>query len=554
MLTPEQQAEVLAMHFGQKKGSRAIAQELGIGRKAARKVIERRQVFLKVEQTRRSSIMDPYIPIIAELLEKDPRMPAKTILQRLRNAGYLGGYTTVKEFVRFTRKAPTRSREAFLQLQFVPGECAQVDWGEFGDVFGDGSKVHCFLMVLSFSRLLYIEFTQSEKFEEFIRCHENAFRFFGGLVPQECWYDNLTSAVTDRMGSLVRFNSRFMAYMGHHGIRPHACNPARGNEKGRVEGGVKLIRSSFWPGRKFTDFEDLCRQANHWRDEVANHREHRATRKIPALHFDTEEKKFLRPMNPNPYDTDELFARVVPPTYHIAYDTNQYSVPWTLVGMNVTIRVNAREIHVFYNERFVTRHERCYKRQQTISDPKHSEGLLARKPGASGESGWQLQAVKSIGPSMAAYLELLRSGHRSIRTEVARILALATVYGENEVHEAARELLGRSVVGVETLELSLKARNHPAESELKPAPLNFQKAKLNRVVPTVDLRRYDALLFESAEPRKDGQPSVRNQPASIQIGENENGTENHNANDESDTGKRSSDSDGDSGCSPDQGT
>ena len=147
MLTPEQQAEILAMHFGQKKGSRAIAEALGIGRKAVRKVIERRRVALEVEQTARGSIIDPYKPIIAELLEKDPRMPANTVLQRLRDEGYLGGYTVVKNCVRYTRATPARSREAFLKLMFVPGECAQVDWGEFGDVFGDGSKVHCFLMV-----------------------------------------------------------------------------------------------------------------------------------------------------------------------------------------------------------------------------------------------------------------------------------------------------------------------------------------------------------------------------------------------------------------------
>lgn len=526
MLTPELQAEILAMHFGQKKGSRAIARELGIGRKGVRKVIEKRKVRLTIERSTRNSIVDPYKPMIAEFLSKDPRIPTNTLLQKIRGSGYLGGYTVVRDFVKKTREMPSRSREAFLRLEFAPGECAQVDWGEFGDVFGDGAKVHCFLMVLCHSRLLYIEFTQSEKFEEFIRCHENAYRFFGGLVPQECWYDNLTSAVTERMGSLVRFNSRFMAYMGHHGIRPHACNPARGNEKGRVEGGVKLIRSSFWPAREFKDFEDLCRQANQWRDEVANRREHKTTRKVPALHFEAEEKNSLRPMNPHPYDTDEVFSRVVPPTFHIAYDTNQYSVPWTLVGMSITIRVNSNEIKVFYNERFVTRHERCYKKQQTIGKPGHSEGLLARKPGAARE-GWQVQAVKSLGPCMADYLNLLKSGHRSIRNEVARILALATVYGEAELHEAASELLHRGIIGVESLDLALRARNHPAESELLPAPLNFQKAKLNRVVPTVDLRRYDALLFESTASREGENAFSHPQCVDSKQGEEPNGTDNH---------------------------
>jgi hypothetical protein len=201
--------------------------------------------------------------------------------------------------------------------------------------------------------------------------------------------------------------------------------------------------------------------------------------------------------------------------------------------MSITIRVNSNEIKVYYNERFVTCHDRSYKKQQTLSKPEHSEGLLARKPGAA-RDGWQLHAVKSLGPCMADYLNLLKSGHRSIRNEVARILALATVYGEAELHDTASGLLQRGVIGVENLELALKARNHPAETELQPSPLNFQKAKLNRVVPTVDLRRYDALLFESTrqqgnllQSREDQMGSSRIHNASIQEGEEENGTDKH---------------------------
>ncbi len=116
MLTPELQAEILAMHFGQKKGSRAIARVLGIGRKAVRKVIDRRGVALTVERSARSSIVDPFKPMIGELLGKDPRMPTHTVLQKIRTAGYMGGYTVVRNFVKKTRSVPSRSREAFLQL------------------------------------------------------------------------------------------------------------------------------------------------------------------------------------------------------------------------------------------------------------------------------------------------------------------------------------------------------------------------------------------------------------------------------------------------------
>lgn len=500
MIPPDIQAEILALHFGQKKGSRRIAKQLGINRKAVRRVIENRQVRLRPESSTepRQSILDPYKPRIAEMLERDPYVTASRILQQIRGEGYLGGHSILQVHVKKVRSIPVRSREAFLRIDFAPGETAQVDWGEFGTPFNDGVKVHCFLMVLCYSRLLYIEFTRSEKFEEFIRCHENAFRFFGG-VPLEIWYDNLRSAVTERMGSLVRFNARFLAYMGHHAIRAHACNPASGNEKGRVEDAVKFVRGSFWAGRSFKDFNDLSHQAALWRDDFANRREHRSTRKIPLLHFASAEKHLLRPMNPHPYDTAEIFSRVVPPNALIVFETNRYSVPCTLVGLTLTVRVNDQLLDFYYHERRVARHLRSYEKHQVFESREHFKELLQRKPGSSRE-GWQIAAVKNIGPAMAGYLDLIRAGHRSMRSEVSRILALATIYGDKNVNSACEDLLKGGVIGVENLELSLKSRHHPSECELQPSPLTFQNQKLNRIVPTVDLRRFDALLFASTAP------------------------------------------------------
>lgn len=501
MLSPEIQSEILSCYFGKKMGVRAIARRHGVDRKSVKAVITRRTVLLEKKESVRKSILDPFIEKMNALLQTDPSIPGRVIFQRIREDGYWGSYPTVTNWVKNKRAVPYRSREAFLTLEFEAGECAQVDWGEFGDVFCNGVKIHCFIMVLCFSRLMYLEFTRSEKFEDFIRCHENAFKFFGG-VPLECWYDNLTSAVTDRIGPLVRFNSRFMAYMGHHAIRPHACNPARGNEKGRVEDAVKFIRSNFWPARKFSNFEDLCNQASLWRDDYANHREHAKTKKMPIFLFESEEKKTLRPLNPHAYDCDEVFSRVVPPQFHILYETNKYSVPWTLVGITVTIRANSDELKIFYNERLITTHSRSFKKNETFTQSSHVKGLLERKPGQNRDS-WQISAVKGLGAHMASYLDLLRSGSRSLRNESAKILALATVYGEAEVNEAAGEIVKLGVVGVENLELALK--NKTGLIEVAPHPLQFQNAKLNRFVPSVDLRRYDALLFDNQKTNKEGE-------------------------------------------------
>lgn len=495
MLEVDLQAEILAMHFGKKRSVRSIAQELGLSRDSVARVIKRRSVSEIRVTGPKKSILDPFKPLAQEILARDPRITGIALLNRLREEGYMGSRSPVHEWLQVVR-APVAKREAFLRLTFQPGECAQVDWGEFGDVFGDGVKIHAFIMVLAYSRLLYVEFTRSERFEDFIRAHENAFRFFGG-APRECWYDNLATAVTERLGKLVRFNARFLAYMGHHGIRPHACNPARGNEKGRVEDGVKLIRNNFWSGREFKDMADLHAQATVWMNGFCNEREHRSTRKMPRLHFEAEEKIALLPLNPHFYDTDEVISRVVPPDFHVLFETNRYSVPWTLVGITVTLRINGEKIRVFYNERPVAGHDRSYRKHQVLTIEQHRAGLLERKGGGpNSKEAWQLAAVKNIGPTMVEYVKLLRSGQRSLRHELSRLLALSTIYGEAAVHSGCKEMLSSGIIGVNNLEIFLRNAHREGE-QLQPEPIAFQNQRLNRAVPVVDLRRYDALLFES---------------------------------------------------------
>jgi transposase len=492
LLTAEQQTEVLIQFFTEKKSIRSIALELGLDRKTIKRVIERRSVVMARRTPGRCSQLDDYKVQIESLMQKEPKITATAILHNIRSRGYSGGFTILRLYVRKVRQTLARPREAFLRLEFEPGDVAQVDWGEFGEVFGDGVKVHCFAMVLAYSRMVYIEFTRSEKFEEFVRCHEHAFEYFGG-APKSCWYDNLATAVTDRMGSLVRFNSRFMAYMGHHSIRPHACNVARGNEKGRVEDLIKYIRMNFWSGREFKDFDDLQLQAILWRNQTANQREHRSTRRVVRIMFESLEKEKLLGLNPVPYDTDEIFSRYVTQDFHFQYETNRYSVPWTLVGMTVTIRVNAREIKIYYHEKFVSSHKRSYLKNQVITTETHRAGLLERKPGVRRED-WQLTFISKMGPPMADYIELINRGPRSIKNEIKRLIGLTTIYGEAHVLAACSECLRLGVVGVDNVELTLKGNHHSAQQN--PAPIHFMNEKLNRVHSSVDLRRYDALYFE----------------------------------------------------------
>lgn len=514
MLSPEVQTNILFLYFSKQKKVRAIARELGVNRKSVERVIHRRSVALEVAPFNRSSLLDPFKDRIMALLKEDPETTAKVVLQRIRDENYTGGYTILSEWIRSHRLTLHPSKEAFFKITFAIGQAAQVDWGEFQDVFGDGVQIHCFVMVLCHSRLIYVEFTRSERFEEFIRCHENAIRYFDDWVTQECWYDNLPTAVAERMGKLTRFNARFLAYAGHHHIKPHACNLARGNEKGRVEDGVKYIRTNFWHNRKFKDFWDLCAQATDWRDNTANLREHRSTLKIPRLVFEHEEKAHLQKANPVPYETDEVFSEKIRPDFHIIYETNQYSVPWTLVGCVVTVRVDANEFRVYYRDRFVTKHARSYlKNQKPFTKSEHEAGLIERKPqGKSAHIHWQMETLESYGPPLKQYLKCLRHSHRSLKQEVSRLLALGTVYGEAVLAEAVEALLKRGSIGADQLELALSRREKSERETLRPAPMNLQNQRLARVPPRIDLRQYDQLIMNSrGRPCESDSPTTSNE-------------------------------------------
>ena len=509
MLTPEIQVEILKLHFAGKLSYRQIAKQLGVNRKTVAAVVERRRVLLSAsDREPHRSILAPHYGRIDKLLEEAPCRSAVNILQHLRGKGYRGGITILRDHLRELR--PETPKEAFFELDFQPGEAAQVDWGEFGDVFKNGTKVHAFVMVLCYSRLLYLEFTLRETLPALLRCYERALRFFGGRCREQ-WHDNMPTVVAERLGRLKRFTQGFLAYVGWHGFEAILCNKAAPNEKGRVEDGVKLVRNQFWTGRKFADLDDLNEQARDWRDQFANRREHEVTKKVPELVFE-QEKSSLVPLRPEPYDTDEIESAKVDSFHKVAFDHNRYSVPWTLVGKTVTVRADDTQVTICYGKPKVACHERCYLKGQKIEDPRHAEGLKEVKPGA--QRAWQVRAVESFGPNSRRYLELLGAGTRSLRAEVRELMCLATVYGTEALEQTIGELLGQGFVGSARLERLLRLRDAAPKA---PEPLSFQDEQLHFVPPKPQLSAYDALLLDArhddeAEPDDEPQPAGKSEP------------------------------------------
>jgi hypothetical protein len=160
----------------------------------------------------RASKLDPFKTTIAELLEQDAEASAMVIAQRLRPLGFDGGLSILKEHLHFVRPK-TQAKRAYVRMEPAAGERFEIDWGHFGVLSyqGHARKLYAFCLVECHSRKLYVEFTHSQSFETFVRCHIHAFHYLGG-VARELWYDNLATAVAEHDGNLVRFHPRFLSF------------------------------------------------------------------------------------------------------------------------------------------------------------------------------------------------------------------------------------------------------------------------------------------------------------------------------------------------------
>src|ERR1035441_4953938 len=194
-------------------------------------------------------------------------------------------------------------KPAFLMLDFAAGECAQVDWGQFGSVpVGlTRRRLSFFVMVLCYSRMMYLEFTLSEAMEQFLTCHRHALEFIGGC-PQKIMIDNLKVGVLRHpAGEPAQFNPRYLDFAAHYGFQPVACNRAKGNEKGRVENGVGYVKGNFLRGLEIPSFAAINPAGRQWLEGTANVRIHGETHRKPIDLFE-QEKPLLRPLPVMPYD------------------------------------------------------------------------------------------------------------------------------------------------------------------------------------------------------------------------------------------------------------
>jgi transposase len=457
MIDPELVAKIRRYYFAEHWKVGTIASELGLHHATVRDAL-----FAERDKARseRPSPVDPYMDFIRETLQAHPRLVATRIFEMVKGRGYTG---SLKQLRRKVGRVRPRKQEAFLRLHVLPGEQAQVDWAHFGKLPVGGAQrlLSCFVLTLSYSRALFLEFFYDQGQENFLRGHVRAFADLGG-VPRVILYDNLRSAVLERHGDQVRFHPRLIELSAHYHFQPRPCAPRRGNEKGRVERTIRYVRESFFAARRFAGLEDLNRQARLWRDEIAHRRPWPDDDSQTVADVFAEEKPRLLPLPLHAFDTERLIPVFTERTIYVPFDANHYSIPPRCVGVTLGLVASDKQVRIFEGTTEVARHTRSYDRKQWIEDHAHTDALLKekRKARSAALHGRLSQAV----PESEALLEAALSRGESIASQAAQLTLLLDDYGQKELKAAIQEALERRTPRASSVAYLLQRRRRQKQT------------------------------------------------------------------------------------------
>ena len=473
------------------------AQALGLDVRTVAKWAEVEQFQPRACKTPRTGKLDAFKGQIVRWLDTHP-YSAQQIYQHLVEAGYEGGRTIVKDYVQRIRP---HAPQAFLTLNFDPGEAAQVDWGEMGTVRVGSTqrRLSFFVMVLCFSRRMYLEFTVSQTSEFFLACHERAFAAFGG-VPQRLIIDNLKSAVLQRLAGVAPvFNPKYLDFSRHWGFEISACNVRSGWEKGRVENAVGYVKKNFLAGLELGDFAAVQAAGTLWMDSVANVRLHESTHERPMDRFE-QERTILKPLNANGFDLARIVRVRANKRFRVALDSNHYSVPAKYANARVLLKAFDDRLCIYADDKLIARHVRCMDRHQDIEDPQHPQALLEQRKSAR-EQRLVVQ-FQTISPRAQAYREGLEATRVDARAHLRRIVALVEMHGKEAVARALDDGLEFKAFSAEYIAHMLMARRRIGT---EPGALQLTRGAdlLELELPEPDLSIYDHDPDDGPDPKPD---------------------------------------------------
>lgn len=489
MIPAELEAAIRRLYFAEHWKVETIARHFGVHHSAVRRAVG-------IEGPRapypaRPSMIEPYLPFIREAWERHPHLTAARLYWMCRERGYPGRIDHFRHQVRPLRPRK-RSREAFLRRRTLPGEEAQVDWAHFGKVEVGRAKrpLMAFVMVLSFSRQLYLRFFLDARLSSFITGHRLAFESFQA-VPRKILTDNLRSVVLQRVGAAIEIHPHYRDFADHYRYEVRPVAPYRGNEKGRVERSIRFVRSAFFAARSWRDLDDLNDQAQRWTDEQAAERRWPDDPSRTVAEALAEERGSLLPLPGAPYPTEDRQEVRVQKTPYIRYDQNDYSVPPALVGETVTVWADEKTVRILHAGEEVARHARCFDRGRTLEDPEHLRLLRHSKRSARRHQGTH-RLVEAV-PSAEHLLNALHQAKQPLGSSIARLLALLERFGSRRMERAVREALERGTPHVAAVQQVLEREVERDDPAPLPVRLPDDPRLKNLVVRPHSLDPYDSL-------------------------------------------------------------
>src|SRR5579862_1240556 len=484
MISPETHVQIRRYFYAEHWKIGTIASQLGVHKDTVRHAIEADRFHRG--QALRASIIDPYLEFVRQTLDQHPRLRATRIYQMIRDRGYTGSVVQLRRAVAELRP---QIHEPFLRLQVFPGEQAQADWAHFGSVtVGRAHRtLSCFVMTLSYSRALYLEFFFDQTTENFLRGHVHAFQAWNGQ-PRMILYDNLKSAVLERRGSQILFNPRLLELSAHYHFAPQPCQVRAGNQKGRVERAIRYVRDSFWAGRTFTTLAECNRQAWLWRDQVAHQRRWPGDGgRIVADVFAEEQLRLLAPPL-HSFPTDRIETVRSHKTIYVRFDLNDYSIPPEAVGRPLTLAASDTSVRILDGAVELARHPRSYDRRQLVLDPAHSEALLKRKRKALHAT--PAGRLEQLVPESKTLLDLAFAHGESAGSQTVQLIKLLDEFGPTALRHAVIEALERNTPRASSVAFLLRRR--PQVTQLSLDLSHHPEAQSVDVRPH-DLEVYDEL-------------------------------------------------------------
>ncbi len=447
-------AQILRYYHVEKWRTGTIARQLHVHAETVARVLAQAGLP-RIGAPQRASKIDPYLPFIREMLARFPTLTASRLHAMARERGYRGGKSHFRAVIACHRPRPPA--EAYLRLRTLPGEQAQCDWGHFGHMtIGRARRpLMAFVMVLSFSRQIFLRFFLDARMENFLRGHLGAFAAWGG-IPRVILYDNLRSAVLHRQGSAIQFNPALLDFAKHYRYEPRPVAVARGNEKGRVERAIRFVRDAFFAARTFADLADLNAQADAWcRGSAADRRcpedQSRSVGEVFA-----EEASLLLKQPDNPYPVVEQVAVKAGKTPYVRFDQNDYTVPHTHVRRTLTVLADIDRLRIVEGQDIIASHPRSYDKGKQIEEPAHVQALVAYKRKARRHRATDRLALAA--PASQTLLIRAVECSDNLGSITATLLQLLDRYGASELDAAIIEALDRNLPHPNAVRLALERR------------------------------------------------------------------------------------------------